>query len=235
MSACTTLYADPNTRLCSSSCTLSRYADIFTHRCVEVCSAGYYRDPSYICKSNCAPLLKDTLTGTCTSMCSNGTWGYNNDCVTKCPPLYYGYSADRNCYSIANIPDITLFADNITQTWTSVCTINPLRFGDTQSHECVVDCSASNEYTDPQSRQCQTACTNTSFYLDPTIKSCVLVCPADYHANPLNNQCQQNCTHSLYDYELTRTCVSTCPLPYYGYHNSTELVCVLVCPSPQFA
>jgi hypothetical protein len=87
-------------------------------------------------------------------MCSNGTWGFNYTCVQICPPGFYGYEVDRDCYDIANIPDPFLFADNTTQTWVAECPIEPLLFGDTQSHECVVECSDAAEYTDPDSRQC---------------------------------------------------------------------------------
>lgn len=106
-----------------------------------MCPAGAYRDPSYFCKTNCSPLRADNLTLTCTSQCSNGTWGYNYQCVTICPPGYYGYLVDRDCYNIANIPDVTLFADNVTQTWVAACSINPLKFGDRNSHSCVDACT----------------------------------------------------------------------------------------------
>lgn len=61
--------------------------------------------------------------------------------MTICPPGFYGYTIDNDCYNIANIPDVTLFADNVTQTWVSICSYNPLKFGDTYSHECVTACT----------------------------------------------------------------------------------------------
>ena len=63
----------------------------------------------------------------------------------------------------------------------------------------------------------------------------MLVCPEGYYANPENNVCQQNCTHSLFDYTPTHQCVDSCPKPYYGYDNDTERVCVLQCPDDYYA
>lgn len=114
----TGVYADPNNHLCSGSCTGDLYGDPTNNKCVEICSTlGYYRDPSFYCKDDCNPLRADNITLTCTSECSNGTWGYNYECIERCPTDYYGYLEDRDCYDIANIPDVDLFADNITQTW----------------------------------------------------------------------------------------------------------------------
>lgn len=123
-------YADPNTNLCSTSCTLGRYADSSTNTCVETCPVDSYRDPSFVCKTDCSPLRADNITGTCTSECSDGYWGYNNECIDICPDFYYGYDVDRDCYDIASRPDSSLFADNVTQTWVSVCPYEPLTFGD---------------------------------------------------------------------------------------------------------
>lgn len=50
--------------------------------------------------------------------------------MSICPPGFYGYTADRDCYNIANQPLTTLFADNNTQTWVTVCPLSPLLYGD---------------------------------------------------------------------------------------------------------
>ena len=65
--------------------------------------------------------------------------------------------------------------------------------------------------------------------------SCVLVCPEGYQANPQSGSCQQNCSHSLYDFEPAHLCVESCPKPYYGYDNDTEKICVIECPEGFFA
>lgn len=62
-----------------------------------------------------------------------------------------------------------------------------------------------------------------------------MICPVGLHANYLSGFCEYNCTLGLFDYTPTHICVANCPLPYYGYDNGTELVCVLVCLPPTFA
>ena len=60
-----------------------------------------------------------------------------------------------------------------------------------------------------------------------------MVCPTDYFANSNTGKCEEVCAHG-YAYDLSRTCVGTCPAPYSGYFNTTATpnakICVLVCP-----
>ena len=152
----TNIYADPNNHLCASSCTGGLYGDPTKNKCVETCSTvGYYRDTTFFCKNNCNPRYADNITQNCVTKCSNGTWGYNFQCVSICPPGFYGYLPDRMCYDIPNIPDPDLFADNVTQTWVSICVENDpvLMFGDVNEHKCVENCLTHADYfADPDSQ-----------------------------------------------------------------------------------
>lgn len=109
--SCPANYADPNTNLCSASCTGGLYGDLTSNKCVSLCPINYYKDSSGYCKNSCNPKLADNLTWTCETICSNGTWGYNYLCLSSCPSGYYSYNIDRNCYNITNQPVTTLFAD----------------------------------------------------------------------------------------------------------------------------
>jgi hypothetical protein len=140
--ACTTGYADPALNECKTSCSNGRFADPTTNKCVETCPAGYYRDATGFCLNDCSPNSRraDNITWNCESQCSNGSWGSAFNCVNKCPPLSYGYTVNRDCYTIPNRPSTTLFADNNTQTWVTVCPLSPLTFGDRTKKECVPSC-----------------------------------------------------------------------------------------------
>ena len=88
-------------------------------------------------------------------MCSAGYWGYNYLCLLVCPSSYYGYLADRICYTVPNRPISSpiYFADNLTQTWVTVCPLSPLAFGDIPLRYCLSTC-LNGFYSDPQTRQC---------------------------------------------------------------------------------
>jgi len=135
--ACTTgLYADPSTNECSSSCTNGLFGDLTTNKCVQTCPSGYYRDSTGFCLNDCSPNSRraDNITWNCESKCSDGTWGHNFRCLKICPSGYFGYTVDRDCYALSNLPEMTLFADNTTQTWVSNCPLSPLRYGDRTKH-----------------------------------------------------------------------------------------------------
>ena len=154
-SSCTSgLYADPSTRLCSASCTNSRYGDPTTNTCVETCPVNYFRDPSGYCKNACSPLRADNVSLTCTSKCSEGLWGHNNECVSICPDTTYGYEPDRDCYTVANRPNSNYFAENDTNTWVTVCPYEPLTYGNRQTKYCVSVCEDASLYADPLTREC---------------------------------------------------------------------------------
>lgn len=138
MTNCTSGFADPNLRICDSSCSLSRYRDPSTKTCVLVCPSNSFRDPSFICKTDCSPLRIDRLTGNCVEKCSNGTWGHQNVCINRCPNGTWGHDdgTTRDCKTIAEMSLPNLFADNVTQTWVLICPQAPLTFADTSTKRC---------------------------------------------------------------------------------------------------
>jgi hypothetical protein len=183
-------YADPLTNTCSGSCSGALYyGSPLTNTCVKQCPPAYYISSGY-CSTGCTGnYFADNITWSCTLNCSTGYWGYNNLCLTICPSGYYAYVGDRICYSISAFPtSIVWFANNVTQTWESVCPLNPLSFGDRTLRYCIPACLGST-LADPSTRQCETSCQNSSYFADFLNNKCVLVCPVGYFANSINNKC----------------------------------------------
>lgn len=224
-------YADPLTNRCSGSCSgAAYYGSPVSNTCVLQCPPAYYKNNGY-CTTGCTTIyFADNVTWSCTPTCSTGFWGHNNLCLSICPSGFFGYLSDRICYSIATLPiSIVMFANNITQTWESVCPLNPLTFGDRTLRYCIPGCLGST-LADPSTRQCETACQNSRYFADFLNNKCVLVCPPGYFANNNNKRCETICTAG-YAYSLDLTCVATCPAPYSGYNNGTARLCVLRCPT----
>ena len=148
-------YADPITNTCSGSCSdATYYADPTTNKCVKQCPTGYYINNRQ-CSTTCSGIyFADNITWSCTPTCSLGYWGYNNLCIIICPQNLYAYTVDRICYSTSTLSSgLTLFADNQTQTWVSVCPLTPLAFGDTGFRMCIPACLGAT-LADPVSRKC---------------------------------------------------------------------------------
>lgn len=148
-------YADPLTNICSGSCSSpSYYASPLTNTCVQQCPPGYYISSGF-CSTTCSDsFFADNVTWSCTLNCSTGYWGYNNVCHTSCPPNFYAYTDDRICYNTSTFPtSIARFADNVTQTWVTVCPLNPLSFGDTTTRYCISTCLGT-DLADPSTNKC---------------------------------------------------------------------------------
>lgn len=132
---CTSGYADPFTKICSSACSPDYYAINLPPRlCVQDCQPQYkylgnqsciascpasanlslnlYMDNNfYYCTNQCLPTwYADNLTRSCTQACSSALYSDNSTglCVTQCPqtPDYFGYNLV--CYFPC--PASTLFA-----------------------------------------------------------------------------------------------------------------------------
>lgn len=148
------LYGDLTNNTCYENCTLAnkRFADSTTNMCVDVCpyngSYDSYGDLfSRTCVVNC-PLdkftVKDTNTRLCEPSCTRDdeyidyTSGYGK-CTRSCPqtPLR--------------------FADNVTQTCVTQCSLYSGTYGYITTRVCVLQCPVSGLYANNQSRLCVSA------------------------------------------------------------------------------
>lgn len=178
------LFADPTTKLCVSSCPSGYYADPSTRRCVLACpyavTVYYAYEPNRTCITVCptnyfGKFSAENITGlpqdsnisrcvTPSSSCGTSMWGdpYLHLCVALCPgpnPVaLYGYWPD--CVSqcptnyYANTYGGARICVQLCPPGVLGSTAAPDLYGDPSTISCVASCVTPLTWADPQTRLC---------------------------------------------------------------------------------
>lgn len=196
-----TLFGNNNTRLCSLCSGTLPFGDPISYQCVKNCQLTYYGDYTLnLCVLTCNftnLYYADNYTGTCTQLCTLGTFGVNGTspiCQDSCPANSYALDSNRICVSNCGSG---FFGDPLTgKCYNSSLNCSTGYYGNSVSNMCVL----------PQ--YCQVV-SGHQFYADNTTKMCI-----------------SKCTSPNYGYNTTWECVSVCPNPLYG-ENTTRMCLVV--------
>lgn len=131
----------------------------------------------------------------------------------------------------------TGYAEKTSRYCVARCFGNPQTFAYFDDLACVYSCKALGLYADNSSNYC-VAFDNCSrannSYSDPISGNCVYFCPEGLYAEDTNFTCTSFCAIGFAD-NLTRRCVSDCPVSEETFADSTTSTCVKVCPDGWFA
>ena len=136
---------------------------------MPVCSPSLFGNPlgNRLCTSGCTSIYysQDDSTRLCVTKCKDGTYGYNNQCLTDpktCPANHFGDPSTNLCVN--------------------PCPSIQGTFGDPLSRLCVRSCPSNPLSTGP-----------LTYFADISIRQCVLVCNASYSSGLFGNNNSRTC------------------------------------------
>lgn len=182
----------------------------------------------------------DTTNNTCVFNCSGGLYAYapNRTCLATCPP---GFFMENTSYLCLNLCLYNQFSDPATNSCLTNCTSSGFTYIYYDNQTCVNECPSTPDLYGYQNNDCRPQCP-TGWFAENFTRTCVQVCPNisllylnESWADPLLGRCVSRCSALSYSYTNTtdNVCVTVCPTGYFA--STLTQACVLSCPNGTFA